>query len=1144
MHQTGAWREEIDPQTGSIFYYNDVTFESQWEKPAELAAPAAPASKSATVDRQDLSSQSQHSQKGDNVSFVNLVPTLMRAKRKWRAHVDSNTGNTYYVDEATGVSQWEEPPPEGDRPETAAAGKDSNSTSVLPKDQHNQSEGVLSLMNVMPALLRVKRKWRAFVDNGSGSTYYVDEETGASQWERPSEIDGDGREVGENTAPSVQEEPADGVEEKILTGGRGENEINPRAVPENDDISERLHTSATEVATREVDTVVKPLEVAVKGSADAANWRDGDATSAFDSKPTLDRADSSSTLSTYGGELDSLAKYVTGHSSTLDREAIVELDVPKERREGGGESTTKTDEDSLQLAVQGPSDNSNRSISDSGIEVDEPESEQSASTRQSSTMPSTGPSPGADAETLSQDGSLRDATADGDSSSNPHNTSSQQATDTFDGGNQNIKASTSPITRETDEQAAVSERTRSDPSETRSEGDMNSPFLTKPDNPKKGEGVALSPEGSDEAASREHQTSTSPPAPTSEVTGVVQPASKDAPSVPSSITPDATPHQHQPSTIFGVSNGAFQIANQTIGGVDEPPLQHGSPTATITAKQPSGFDTAAVAAVALQRLKAGMLLKRQRDAVVKLQAQARGWAARRQFAKLVQRRETRQREEHEVQQRAATAIQAVARGRAGRKEAHKARQMRSVIDAQKQRDESSETSRIRDGSRSGNTPDTSAGDDVGNLGGGRYMPAALRSLSTEQQHDTAASETVAFYDMTVQEQHQGIRRDKEGNPEGLEQHGQSAGIEPSRWSEEENPPTEDALRSSSGEHEQYLGQEQARLSLGFDGYGGEGGRFEPGPLGTIDEEGHQRNEHLWGGGEADRLEQNTSASSEDGETLLVRDNGGAGGPSGWSGPGGTTVGAASISSDSGYSSREGSTDEGEEDAVHSDEGRYDSTSRTTLSSGSSTRGWERGTSEVAASTGESRSGSLPEDEYCNPSSRQNSGETEKWERGVQHRQQHEEEDGEEEKEEEKKEEEEEEEWEEEEEQQQKQDEHTTNPAQKIEEEAHLVVPRRDGAGGEVDIRPDDNTSPIGGDGGDYETVPDREKLRGLSRDAMEQIVGKGVYLDSTAPVDRLEDMRGLVAEQAQVAARVTMTAAGTDASKREAARIRYRRPTD
>jgi len=127
-------------------------------------------------------------------------------------------------------------------------------------------------------------------------------------------------------------------------------------------------------------------------------------------------------------------------------------------------------------------------------------------------------------------------------------------------------------------------------------------------------------------------------------------------------------------------------------------------------------------------------------------------------------------------------------------------------------------------------------------------------------------------------------------------------------------------------------------------------------------------------------------------------------------------------------------------------------------------------------------------------------------------------------------------------QQQQRRKHEANPPQTVDEEAILESPLRGQMGCVVNLSPGGNNSPTDSDGGDVETVRDREGFRDFWGSAVEQVVGKRVFLDSTAPVDRLEDLRGLVAEQAQAAARVTMTAVGTDGSKGEATRIRYGTP--
>ena len=62
-------------------------------------------------------------------------------------------------------------------------------------------------------------------------------------------------------------------------------------------------------------------------------------------------------------------------------------------------------------------------------------------------------------------------------------------------------------------------------------------------------------------------------------------------------------------------------------------------------------------------------------------------------------------------------------------------------------------------------------------------------------------------------------------------------------------------------------------------------------------------------------------------------------------------------------------------------------------------------------------------------------------------------------------------------------------------------------------------------------------------DAVEKMVGgavkEGVQVNATAPLERLEDLRSLVTEQAEATARIAMAATWTEASRHEAGRMRY-----
>lgn len=106
-----SWREQTDPLTGSTFFYNSNTLQSQWERPADLSVLGFstgddPGQSQPTTD---MPSSQQLETAPGGVGWMAMTSTLLRAKRAWRALVDNSTGTTYYFDETTGVSQWEKP---------------------------------------------------------------------------------------------------------------------------------------------------------------------------------------------------------------------------------------------------------------------------------------------------------------------------------------------------------------------------------------------------------------------------------------------------------------------------------------------------------------------------------------------------------------------------------------------------------------------------------------------------------------------------------------------------------------------------------------------------------------------------------------------------------------------------------------------------------------------------------------------------------------------------------------------------------------------------------------------------------------------------------------------------------------------------
>ncbi|KAL2467775.1 WW domain-containing protein [Forsythia ovata] len=72
-----GWIEARDPENGALFYYNQSSGRSQWERPIDTAS-----------------------------SLVSVTPSL---PEDWQEAFDETTGQKYYFNRKTNVSQWEHP---------------------------------------------------------------------------------------------------------------------------------------------------------------------------------------------------------------------------------------------------------------------------------------------------------------------------------------------------------------------------------------------------------------------------------------------------------------------------------------------------------------------------------------------------------------------------------------------------------------------------------------------------------------------------------------------------------------------------------------------------------------------------------------------------------------------------------------------------------------------------------------------------------------------------------------------------------------------------------------------------------------------------------------------------------------------------
>ena len=158
------WLFKIDSKTGKAYYVNTATGVSQWEQPTEsepVVSVAQPVVATATTTAAESTTTITTTESGV------VVPVVEPEQSEWLTDMDTKTGKTYYVNTATGISQWEKPT----ELEQAVTPAESESTASVPEDQ--------------PADADEEAEWLFKIDEKTGKAYYVNTATGVSQWEQP-----------------------------------------------------------------------------------------------------------------------------------------------------------------------------------------------------------------------------------------------------------------------------------------------------------------------------------------------------------------------------------------------------------------------------------------------------------------------------------------------------------------------------------------------------------------------------------------------------------------------------------------------------------------------------------------------------------------------------------------------------------------------------------------------------------------------------------------------------------------------------------------------------------------------------------------------------------------------------------------------
>lgn len=96
VKQTEAWTVHKDPNSGTTYFFNRISLESQWERPAGLASDAVP----------DVQTSDTEARLEENAPQAG---SPSEKHEDWLALVDGESGHTYYYNQWTDVTQWEKP---------------------------------------------------------------------------------------------------------------------------------------------------------------------------------------------------------------------------------------------------------------------------------------------------------------------------------------------------------------------------------------------------------------------------------------------------------------------------------------------------------------------------------------------------------------------------------------------------------------------------------------------------------------------------------------------------------------------------------------------------------------------------------------------------------------------------------------------------------------------------------------------------------------------------------------------------------------------------------------------------------------------------------------------------------------------------
>lgn len=181
-----------DPDSGDIYYANEITGVTTWDRPEEQSVNGYEQSVSSEHSKPDSSSQqrsynsqlSRDQDDGHNANYniqstnsdfdvtgQNSIDDDDGLPEGWYSAIDPNSNERYYCNEETGETQWQRPEHE----------EMSQGSSQLDEDNQNlqEDEDNSEVSEELP------EGWEAILDPSSGDYYYYNADSGTTSWDKP-----------------------------------------------------------------------------------------------------------------------------------------------------------------------------------------------------------------------------------------------------------------------------------------------------------------------------------------------------------------------------------------------------------------------------------------------------------------------------------------------------------------------------------------------------------------------------------------------------------------------------------------------------------------------------------------------------------------------------------------------------------------------------------------------------------------------------------------------------------------------------------------------------------------------------------------------------------------------------------------------